>query len=689
MSVGQPHQSSVLLTQRLLWNRALGGPSRPQPVVVLLGPVGSGKSAALKSISEACGAEVVHALVDFHHDELAAAGPSTVETLTRVAFELSCRWKARPGARFTRFTLGLIAVQASLKEQSRDEAKETLRVLIKDFTRSPRVERVIVGRVDRLVDAAQGAGVLLALPGEIIRTLLPPLIRTVTRRPVRKAKRWHADFTEAQGATPLDALVSLSRAKPTDITDWLTAAFLADIRESHPRMAAPDRLSRCSCPNPDKSRHWHNWVLLLDNIDHPGGTKFVTDLLAARERHLWQHPDEHDALLVVATSGRWDSHWESRWRAPWHSALGDTGRARTVPLCREAITGTGPYGHWAGHASEAPRSPYYPVLLEPLAIDETARILEINRRAPECILAQRATGGLPAAVHLLKGLLRDRQFQPGDRQLQPGARDVFGSADPARSGADLWRERLAGLRLAQHLPDVGIDEFVTAAPFATAPWLIPHDATSLISRPHVGRILTELRTALWSIAPKQGGVTPNYGELHPWIARTLVSALARRDTAPDHPSYTDQFEALLNDPDTLGDPARKAYCQLALGRIGEVVDAFEASFDNGPHQEWIDRLELVTRAPDALPLGRSCGELYEQLVTTNVEEMPRRRSPAGNTITRLITARWLVANPFAMPDRALLDIIRNAYGNELPPLSRRPDVAALYEAARLAADPLL
>lgn len=133
---------------------------------------------------------------------------------------------------------------------------------------------------------------------------------------------------------------------------------------------------------------------------------------------------------------------------------------------------------------------------------------------------------------------------------------------------------------------------------------------------------------------------------------------------------------------------RKAYCQLALGRISEVVDAFEASFDQGPHQDWIDRLELVARAPDDLPLHRSCGELYEELVTTDVGRTPLGRSPAGNTITRLITAHWLAANPFAMPDPALRDIINHAYGEELPPLSRRPDVAALYEAARLAVVPL-
>ncbi len=500
MSVGQPHRSSVLLTERLLWNRALGGPSRPQPVVVLLGPVGSGKSTALTSISKACGAGVVHALVNFHHDEPGADPPTTVETLARVAFALSRRWTARPSARFT---LGLIAVQASLDGLSREQAKDTLRVLIKEFTRNPRTDRVIKGLVDGLVDSAKSADVLPALPAEIIKKVLPALIRTVVRQPVGRAKQWHSDIPEAEGATPLDALVSLSRMKPTEITDWLTAAFLADIRESHPRLAAPDRHSRCSCPNLNQVRHWHNWVLLVDGIDHPSGATFITDLLAARERHLRQHPGEHDALLVVATSGRWDSHWESRWQAPWRPPLENIGRARAVPRCHDAS-----YEHWAAQVSDAPRLPYYPVLLEPLTIEETAHILGINQRAPECVLAQRATGGLPAAVHLLKGLLHDRKFQPG-------ARDVLELADPARPDADPWRERVAGLRLAQRLPDVGIDEFVTAAPFATAPWLLPHDATSLITRPHVGRILTELRTALWITASTRRGATPNDAELHP------------------------------------------------------------------------------------------------------------------------------------------------------------------------------
>lgn len=660
MSIDQPHRSSVLLTQRLLWNPARGRRSRPQPVVVLLGPVGSGKTTALKSISQACGTEVVHARFDFAPDKPTADVPTTVGILTRVAFELSRAWKARRRARFTRFTLGLIAVQTPLEGKIRDQDKEKLRTSISSLTHSPRVERAI----SDLLDVAKGASVLTAPTTTIVRSLLPPLIRTVARWPMRRAKRWHADFPEAAGATPLDALVSLSLANSTKITEWLTAAFLADVRESHSRMAKPDRLTRC-CSNPGKGRHWHNWVLLLDDIDHPGGERFVTDLIATRDRHFREHQDEHDPLLVVATSGRWDPRWETWWRAPW---LG-VGPAEPVPSCSEAR-----YERWADQASKAPRSPYYPVLLEPLTIDETAHILGINEEAPECILAHRATGGLPKAVHFVKDLL-------GGRQFQPGARDVLAPASPADPDTNPWRERLADLRLDRHLT-VGIDELITAAPFATAPWLISDDARILISRRQVGRILTELRTALWSIAPQHEGPTPNYGELHPWLARTLLSALAWNGTC-----YSEQFEALLKEPDTLSDPVRTAYCWLALGRIDEVVDAFDASFDQGPHQEWIDRLELVIRAPDDQPLDSSCGRLFGELVKTNADETPRDRS-RRDIIAELVTARWLVANPFTMPDLERRRVIGEAYERELPQRSQRLDLVALYRAAKLFVDPL-
>lgn len=131
MSTGEPHRSSAArLVQRLLWNWV--GRTRQQPVVVLLGPVGAGKSRELQSISEGCGAGVVHARFDFERTEPA----TTVQTLAWVAEDLSRGWMARPSVGFTRFTLGLIAVETSLDGMSREQAKEKLRASIEDFARS-------------------------------------------------------------------------------------------------------------------------------------------------------------------------------------------------------------------------------------------------------------------------------------------------------------------------------------------------------------------------------------------------------------------------------------------------------------------------------------------------------------------------------------------------------------------------
>lgn len=662
--------STTLLARRLLWNRAPHERPAAQPVVVLLGPAGAGKTTALRSISGDCGSAVVHASLDFDHP----VPVTTIDALTWLADALSQRWTARRPARFTRFTLGLLAIQAPLDGLTRDAARERLRDLIREFTRNPRADR-IAAQVRVLAEAARTANILTAPVAETITAVLPPLIRTIGRKPVGKAQRWHSDIPEAEGASPLDALVSLNRRaheQPEVVTAWLTAAFLADIRDNHEPMAKPELDTPCDCAAPHRAGpHYHNWVLLLDNIDHPGGTEFISDLCNARERHLAHHPGVHDALVVIATSGRWNTDWQADWRPPWTSEPRDPDGLRTVPRCRDASR-----QHWTGHPPpEHPPPQCYPVLLEPLRIDETARILGTTQFSRECVLVQRATGGLPRAVHDLVPSLHHRT-------LPPGGRDALLPAGPAPGAPEAWHARVRALRLTKHLPDFGVAEFVTAAPFATAPWLVPAEATSLVSRPQVGQILTELRTALWVIAPDHNGGTEDHCELHPWIARNLISALAARCTTPDTDSYESQFQALLDDPDTQHDPVRTAYCQLALGHISDVISFFEASFNRCPHQQWVDRLRLVTRAPDSRALDRDCAALYQELVTTDTRNNPQGRSPVGNIVTQLVVARWLAANPFATPDPDLKPIIEKAYVPGLLAWNRRPDVAALIHAAK-------
>ena len=147
------------------------------------------------------------------------------------------------------------------------------------------------------------------------------------------------------------------------------------------------------------------------------------------------------------------------------------------------------------------------------------------------------------------------------------------------------------------------------------------------------------------------------------------------------------------------DEAHELYCSLALDLFADVVESFKAAFDTEPHENWISRLELVTDAPDNLSPAKTQATLYQELITQmspGQPDDPAAGYPASgpddrqmvrNVVARLVAAKWLAANPFAVPDPNQRSIIENAY-RELPPLSRRADVDALYSAARRASEGL-
>ncbi|HEX6355192.1 MAG TPA: hypothetical protein VF106_19740, partial [Actinophytocola sp.] len=404
--------NSTRLAQNLLYNRGRGGRARPAPVVVLLGPSGAGKTHALRTLSRDCGAGVVHAFFDFARTRTPEAeqrAPATVEVLAQLAFWLSRKWRARRRVRFTRFTLGMIAVETPLDGLTHEQAEQKLRDAIRIFAQRPRAADIGNRIVGPLADVMSQTDLVRDSIAETIRTVLPDLVGAATRRRLGRAMRFHAEFDDAEGANPVDALIRLSALGTKEMTDWLTDAFLADVQASYPRTAKPDLHNPCTCVAPESPDHLHNWVLLLDNVDHPAGGTFLSDFLAARERHLRREPDDHDPLLLVTTSGRWDRAWSSDWRPPWQAAPNHNKRARTVPACHD-----GSHQHWL-NGQTSPRSWLYPVLLAPLTIDETAQMLRVTRHDPVCQLAHRASGGLPAAVEVIAPLVRDPKPAPGAR----------------------------------------------------------------------------------------------------------------------------------------------------------------------------------------------------------------------------------------------------------------------------------
>ena len=100
-SCGSDHPTVARLARRLLLSQVLHEPTRPQPVVVLLGPVGAGKTHALRSVSARCGSGIVHAYFDFDFSPWS----SNVEVLAHLAFDLSQDWTARRAVRFTRLAI--------------------------------------------------------------------------------------------------------------------------------------------------------------------------------------------------------------------------------------------------------------------------------------------------------------------------------------------------------------------------------------------------------------------------------------------------------------------------------------------------------------------------------------------------------------------------------------------------------
>lgn len=136
---------------------------------------------------------MVRARFDFAPELPRTEPNTTVKALTEIAGSFAREWTNRPSVRFTRFALGLVAVQAKLDTAHPDLAKDQLRAAIRELSRIRRAEQ----------------------------------------------------------------------------------AFLADVREGHLRMAATKPGGPFSCE--DERPHHHNWVLLVDNLDHEGGAEFMAD----------------------------------------------------------------------------------------------------------------------------------------------------------------------------------------------------------------------------------------------------------------------------------------------------------------------------------------------------------------------------------------------------------------------------
>ncbi|MGH7867376.1 MAG: hypothetical protein ACREP9_06995 [Candidatus Dormibacteraceae bacterium] len=681
MTDPQPPSSAVVLARKLLWNTPEGMPRRAMPTVILLGPYGAGKTKTLKTISDICGSGIIHASYSFSREN----STSTIEVLLDLSIELSRTWAARGTLRFTRFALSLIAIQAIIDDRLPDSVRRAIEIAVKEFAtnRSP---KGLASRIETFVDTTTSVSTIwpkvqpfVKLSQTLIRALLPSLIRAANRRRVQRALDWHAGFRHAQGAASIDALVRLRGLYRNDqaaATEWLVAAFLADVRENHAMTARADRyVKNCPCFEAAEQQHTHNWILLLDNIDHPHGQQFLNDLAQSRVSHHRSNPDDDDPIVVVSTSGRWPGPWDEAWCPPW--IVPEQDRKKRQPVVRCSNAG---YPQWA-KAIEATQdfnlAKYYPVLLDNLDASDVAAILDTRIDSQLCDNVVCVTGGLPAAVLKVAKALKLRQIDPTAKDISTLSHGV--TTDERVS---LWSTALNELELDRKLHGIELDDIVDATPHLTAPWLVPTNKV-----PDVRPILEELRATLWGTTTSHKIDYAENAEIHPWLGRLLLLALRAREVGPE--DYTSQFAIFRAGLNPGPDMTQLNYCDLAVGKVPEVARSMAEVFDSESHTSWVFRFAKIARAPHDIPLGTDILQLRTYLIERNVSPIPgdvthERKDTILTIVTRLLISSWLYGDPIGPPDARLRNIV-NEHLRELATFSRQADQTPLYDAIDLLA----
>lgn len=615
--------------------------TRDLPLIVLLGPHGSGKTWTLRYLLERCNRSVA---VPFAFLDCADGQADDVwQLVCDLADELRGPWPEFGRLRFPRVTLARLAVEPTLPREQ-DAAEEALRDVLRRRARL-RERGNAAGEV--LVDAAQA----LDLPlGEA--KLLGRLIASVAaaRYPVEALYRGGLSWYAARGGRSrgggLGELVRLNRLfhgardhgakdhgadrgdrdrgakgrRDRDRGDTaragrvLVEAFLADLVQAY---AGANRGLNCA--------------VLLDGCDAgPAGVflRLVAETRAASATR--------DPLVVVAASGTVPvlPGLRERWSMPW----ADPDPARTVvPAPESATCATWTAARGNRHTAE---SWLLPVHLRDLTPAELDRALT-DRSSPDgAVSAQtrgfvhRLTAGHPWSAKRVLAALDAADASPDAMRAVLGRLSVdylFGDLPPGQ------RRTLVRWSAAR---DVDVASQATAGPGSGAS--SSGDSTALHD---------ELERRLWLVrgSPRRGP------RLHPWLRRVLLWRLAGAGQA----EWGAVHRRLAEHAMTRRRYLDAAYHRLACGDVRAAVDHLSKQFHELDAEHWIREFGELTSAPGRHNPAESPDERYEALMR---ERGPADRDdPVRDALWSMVAARWIWADPVGDPASTLVDAIADGF----------------------------
>ncbi|MBA0052063.1 hypothetical protein E0L36_14490 [Streptomyces sp. AJS327] len=631
-------------------------PGTERPVVMLLGPHGSGASGAHNQLMVRFGrSEVPFAYVNFGSEQ---------PLLPRHALALIARQLERklPQFRVSRFpllTLGLLTSDNEIRlgpADHRSRQRRHLRAQLGEFE-DRSVERYGDYLSGFMLVGEQALGLPIGAPSgvqELVQGAAREGMRVVsglfTNRGFTEGATWYAGHQLSRSSGPWDALIDLNQWRHSGSEDdalrlerVLFAAFLEDLRRAVNRSFAP-----------------RSFLLLLDNVHTPHGRRFL-DLLVRSRQDATEESLTCDPLTCVASVNRWLTRWGPSSGEQWRWVPRETDGASLDDWRARRPSGGSADAWW------------YPLRLRDLTLNEVRVRLSVTPQLDPSLapFVHRLTGGLPRAVRQVTTLMERADMPPHGTERDAWLRNLLDhplvdEETEAREGdPDAELPTLAEAALGPLLERFTTDQRGTLTECAAA--LDLSIATQVLSegiRSPAGTSLFSAARSAFLLLERGPGEQPP-PTLHPWLRRLLLWELAKRpedwDTA--HELLADYFRSD-------GRPVQEMYHRLAGHQLGQVTEYLVRRYQSVDARRWIREFNAITAAPHRHPASRD----HRALVSSLTPAAPRTANPVEADIRALLVARWVWSDPLADPGMRLTETV----GERFARLSEHPRGDNLY-----------
>ncbi|MQY18651.1 ATP-binding protein [Nocardia macrotermitis] len=636
MTIGTAHHSGFRSVTGWLLEQLLARPdrrSRSLPIVVALGPRGTGKTALLREVQRRC-ERIPHVYLDFERDDI-----GTREALGQLAFGLSKAVPQFGRIAFPDLWLCLLVVGSSVHINAGDRRQALAQL------------RGILARNQPIEQNRQAVIELVEFAGEVASgQSLPGWAAPATDwllRGMGRIDRWRMlrpiDKLSTTRGKPEDALIDIAKwAHDGDANEQADAdaifceAFLADLRRAYSGF--------------NRSRRTLDCAVLLDNVHTPGGQRFLYTLQQMRARAA-----DPDPLLVFATSRSWIRYWGVSWHRPGgsiddESRRPDTHRTGGLDWPPPRPPGAVDEDWRHGNFDESPWSPWYLLDISHLPTPDVVDLagdFGIHRRTKLTEFVSRLTGGHPGAV--VDVLAAAARVEPPDTLRRifdyPVPQQVWTDPNSLPDTVGMHSEEQV---LQDFTEPTDLRDLITASAARNMDVLY-HPEILDSAAPNGEAVLEALRNDLW--IRERPGDDPDF-ELHPWLRRILLRALAARELS-DPRNWTRTHTLCREVYQRDGQDAAALYHDLALGNIAATVaylrQAFDtdgAEFDVLLAREWLAELDLITSAPNRLPPDDAPIDQVRELVGEQADELDA-------SLAWLVAALWVTNDPLGDPEQSL------------------------------------